>query len=452
MSTAPTAPAPSFTQRYQEEVSRGQQEIASRQKAVDDSSSYKPGFFQKLKAIGAGILGGVDAGRDVWNPQRTAAQAELNNAVATTKGNRLEIKNESGIADTEAQTRLRDLEGKKLQGELDAPQQPEHQDIVKEFSDALARGDQSRIDALQPRVKQFLDLTKPPKPEQDKLDKKIDEFVDQNNNRMNVMQRPDGTTYNVARGKERQSGSAPAGSSPDDPKQIADAIMRGEQPPDLHGLYRSNAPVRAELARKGFNLAKADEDWRATQKYLATLNGAQQVRLRQAVGFTRDSLDQLEGIYNEWQKVGATSGWKVFNKASLATAKQLPGAPGDLAHRLEARVADLTSELGTVYKGGNSSTDESLKLAAQNLGTDWNERTFRDALKDIRQSLQIRENSIKNTQVEGASPDNAYKPGGVGTPAREFGAAPAGKAEGSTGKLPDGTRVIVKNGRLVEQK
>jgi hypothetical protein len=193
-----------------------------------------------------------------------------------------------------------------------------------------------------------------------------------------------------------------------DAKDIADAIQNGEQPPTLQGLYRNAGPVRAELARRGVPLAQMESDWKATQKHIATLNGAQQERLRQAISFTSDSLNVIDGLYDEWKKAGATSGFKIFNKASLAAAKQLPGEAGSAATRLDAQINDLTSELGTVYKGGNGSTDESLKLAAGNLSGDWNETTFKAALKQIRTNLGIRSNSIKNSQVAGASDNNMY--------------------------------------------
>lgn len=193
-----------------------------------------------------------------------------------------------------------------------------------------------------------------------------------------------------------------------DAKDIADAIQNGDQPPTLTGLYRNAGPVRAELARRGVPLAQMESDWKATQKHLSTLNGAQQERLRQAISFTSDSLNVIDGLYDEWKKAGAISGLKVFNKASLATAKQLPGEAGSAATRLEAQINDLTSELGTVYKGGNGSTDESLKLAAGNLQADWNEMTFKAAIKQIRQNLTIRQNSIKNSQAAGVSQNNMY--------------------------------------------
>ena len=208
----------------------------------------------------------------------------------------------------------------------------------------------------------------------------------------------------------------PAGiASPTDIGDLAHGVMSGQLPPDLKEYgFRDRSAIAAELKRQGFDLTKATQDWTATQKYLATLNGSQQTRLRQAVESTKGYLGQVEDIYNQWQKVAPTSDWKAFNKASLATAKQLPGESGDLAHRLEARIADLTSDLGTVYKGGNSSTDESLKLAAKNLEGDWNEKTFKDAIADIRKSIVIRENSLKlptaGTNAGTYTPNSEQKP------------------------------------------
>jgi hypothetical protein len=192
-----------------------------------------------------------------------------------------------------------------------------------------------------------------------------------------------------------------------DPRAIADAIINGDQPPDLQGLYRYGAPVRTALAKAGYNLTKAKEDWQATQKYLATLNGQQQVRLRQAVSFTKDSLDLIEDLAKQW-KGGK---FPLLNRAALLAAKN--GAMGQnaaaIATKLEAQIADLVSELGTVYKGGNSSTDESLKLAAQNLKSDWSESVLIANLSQVRKNLQIRENSIRNGAPIGNA-DNPYAP------------------------------------------
>ena len=191
--------------------------------------------------------------------------------------------------------------------------------------------------------------------------------------------------------------------SRDDAKDIADAIQNGEQPPTLQGLYRNGAPVRAELARRGVNLAKMEVDWKATQRFLNTLNGPQQLRLQQAVSALPPMLDKIQGLYDEWKRVGTTSGIRIFNKASLEAAKQLPGRAGAVAQALDTQIADLTSEMGQVYMGGNSPTDHSLGLAAKNLSGDWNDETFTEGIKQARDNVKIRKNSIENSYPEGVS-------------------------------------------------
>jgi hypothetical protein len=446
----PAVPGGPAQQRFEELNKQGPPQPKWWQRALEIAGSVAPfglavekqlpqtpiGYNAALNKAGVQAAKEQTLGKDAAEEQRAAA-GEKRTAESAPIKNRLET-----AQAREAEARATQLEGK--------PDE-EHQDIVKEFSDALAKGDTARIDALTPRVKTFLDTTKPQKDQPDKLDKKIDEFVDPKNNRVNVMQRPDGTTYNAIRGQSRAEAGVAA---PSDVKDIARGIMNGIDPPDTMKYgYRDRTAIAAELERQGFDLAKAQQDWTATQKHLATLNGAQQERLRQAVSFTDDSLGILQGLYDQWQKVGPTAGWKTFNKASLAVSKQLPGEAGNLAHRLEAQLADLTSELGTVYKGGNSSTDESLKLAAKNLEGDWNEKTFNDAINQVRQNLEIRKNSIKHSLPAGVSSNSPYTPKGETEAPKDYGDA-QGKPEGKTGTMKvDGkdVKVIVKAGRIVGQ-
>lgn len=196
-----------------------------------------------------------------------------------------------------------------------------------------------------------------------------------------------------------------------DAKDIADAIENGDQPPTLQGLYRNAAPVRAELARRGVPLAKMETDWKATQKYIGTLNGSQQVRLRQAVETASESVDKISDLYQQLQKAAPTGGFKAWNKGVLATAKQLPGTAGSLATNLEAQIADLTSELGNVYMGGNSPTDHSLSLAGKNLSGDWNKQTFEDAIKQIKLNIKIRQNSISHGAPSGIGASQYFQGG-----------------------------------------
>lgn len=211
----------------------------------------------------------------------------------------------------------------------------------------------------------------------------------------------------IAAGAPRPLGAA--GSTASDIVTLnTDAIVSGNQPPDLKNLYRYGAPIKAELQKRGYNLVQAQEDWLAQTKMIATLNGPQQTRLRQATNFAYDSLPIIEDLAKQWD----AGGYPLLNKARLAAAKQ--GALGaeaqTIATQLDTQIADLTSELGTVYKGGNSSTDESLKLAGKNLQADWSKDTLQKNIDLVRKNLDIRKNSL-NLAVAGVG-ENRYAPKG----------------------------------------
>lgn len=417
--TGPATPAVSLGgAAVQPERPGAQQQLSELQapKRADFPAEKMP-IWKKLLGAAASTAAGIrdpnEAGataRDFFGAPQKKADEQFNQAEQQYNAQRQNITDEAALGEkeattAEAQARTRETDARTKMLGQPKPEKPEDLKIG-EYTNA--EGHPTFV-FRKPTGELYENSVGGTVKEKDgpQLDKKVDEFVDKNNRRMNVMQRPDGTTYNVARGEVRAEAGTAGGQ---DVKDLAGGIIAGTSPPDMREYgYRDRTALAAELKRQGFDLTKAQQDWTATQKYLATLNGAQQTRLRQAVSFTKDGLDQLEDIYNQWQKVGSTSNWKVFNRGSLATAKQLPGAAGDLANRLEARLADVNSELGTVYKGGNSSTDESLKLAAKNLSGDWNEQTFKDALKDIRESLKYRENSMKLIPA-GTSSGNAYTP------------------------------------------
>jgi hypothetical protein len=194
-------------------------------------------------------------------------------------------------------------------------------------------------------------------------------------------------------------------------KEIAQSIIDGLQPPDMKGNYRAGPYVKRFLAEKGYDFTTASRDWQAITRFMSTLNGPQQVRLKQAIDFTNDTIPQIEELWGKLKATGLPTGYKMWNKAALTAAKNLPGDAGSIANNLDALLADFTSELGTVYKGGNSSTDESLKIAATNLKSEWNPQTFDDAIKRLKRTLVIRKNSIYNSIPSGVSQNTPYLKG-----------------------------------------
>jgi len=242
---------------------------------------------------------------------------------------------------------------------------------------------------------------------------------------------PGSQIYNVRTGQAPPGG----GGGSDIIKQTADGIENGTSPPDMKGLGRLRVPVQAELATRGFNLSQANLDWQATQKHLATLNSGGQERLNQAINFVSDTIPVIRQLYAEWQQLAGVSGYKILNKGTLAAMKQLPGRPGAVAQALETQINDFASELGTVYKGGGTSTDKSLGMAATNLQADWNPETFNAALNLAEKNIAIRKNSVAHSTVRGASQANPYATapvpeaatGGGGPVARKFTRGPDGK-------------------------
>lgn len=221
-------------------------------------------------------------------------------------------------------------------------------------------------------------------------------------------------------------------STKEDIKDTADAIENGEAVPVLTNYsFRDRTALTAELRRRGFNQATAERDWKSIQKHLTTLNGAQQERLRQAISFAHDHLQVVDDLYKQWATKAKSSGFKAINKAALKLSSQMPGEMGALAQNLLAQINDFTSEMGTVYKGGNASTDETLRLAAGNLRADWNEQTWNKAVGLLKQSLTIRKNSINTSQPIGVSSSSPYLPPMAGKEALPGSAGPeVGTVEG----------------------
>jgi hypothetical protein len=212
---------------------------------------------------------------------------------------------------------------------------------------------------------------------------------------------------------------------------IADAVCRGEQPPTLTGLRKYTGLVREEMAKLGCDLTESTQDWNAISKHISTLNSAGQLRMRQATTFAYHSLDLVEKFANEWD----AGQFPALNKAEmqLAMAGGLGKEAARIANNLNSTITDLVSELATVYRGGLSSTDSSIALAAENLKTEWSKEVLLSGIQLMRDTLQIRLNSINTTGVAG-TPYNRYSRDSV--PVDDAGAAY--EAPGAAGGLTVG--------------
>lgn len=175
----------------------------------------------------------------------------------------------------------------------------------------------------------------------------------------------------------------------------AQGIMSGVLPPDQSTFsFRDRTVGMAEMARNKFNLSDANNEWKATQKFLSSMNSEKQVRLRQAITSVREALTGLSQLNNEVGK----SELAPLNSAQL-TIRANSGDP--LAVKYLGQINIIRDELAQVFMGGNSPTDKALDLASQTLKGNWSNKQLQSAIDNINTNLQYRENAINFANVQG---------------------------------------------------
>lgn len=223
--------------------------------------------------------------------------------------------------------------------------------------------------------------------------------------------RADAAATEAAR-HNRAMEARPVAGAPAATNNVADAVAgmkAGTLPPQLPSrASKDYTAILAEAKRQGYDLAAAVTDWQATQKHIATMNGAQQLRLSQSINALPEMLDTVETLAGKWRG----GRFPILNRVNLAAAKNGAYGPdvASVATQLDAQIADVTADLGNVYMGGNSPTDHALQLAEKALKSDWSEKVLRDMVGLARNNVQVRLNSIRNTGVAGASANNPYAP------------------------------------------
>lgn len=186
-----------------------------------------------------------------------------------------------------------------------------------------------------------------------------------------------------------------------DMNAVAEEVMAGRQDPNSVGLYRYGAAFRSALAKKHFNLAKAQMEWRAVQRFISTAQGPQQLRVRQNLGTLTESLPLLRNLVTDW----GASGLGILNRAQLAAAKE--GVLGQAARQkavlLDQQIGDVTAELAGVLMGGNAPTDPAFEAAGKSFQSNWDEKTLLAAIDQAEQNANFRKNAIENVGPAGMS-------------------------------------------------
>lgn len=213
-----------------------------------------------------------------------------------------------------------------------------------------------------------------------------------------------GMDYNLTKGElsfkpaSKKISLGAAGVTPQqDISSTVEGVFEGNIPPEKLASWRDVTRVNAELQRKsketGINYPDLVLEWDATKKFVSSANSTQQVRLRQAIDFAQQSTKDLKTLSQEFKR----SNFPILNRAQLVAA--MNGAYGQDAAKkatvFNQQLTDIVADLGNVYMGGNSPTDEGLRLAQQNLQSNWSIDQLDAAIDNVDKLLTFRGNSIK---------------------------------------------------------
>jgi hypothetical protein len=210
---------------------------------------------------------------------------------------------------------------------------------------------------------------------------------------------------------------------------IADAIMSGKQPPTLTGMQRGEADaVRSELASRGFDLAKADLEYKAAVKQIQSLNGPQMTRYAGLATSVVNSIDRLKETSRQMD-LGGLAG---FNKLELETLVSTQGntPEGKLAARYMADVNTVKEEFANLANGGYAPTEPAWKLADQQINGNYGVGALGSSLDEVQMLINFRLNAIPGFRTMGPGSANRYMGGGgVSTPPPASGGDMAGKSD-----------------------
>jgi ElaB/YqjD/DUF883 family membrane-anchored ribosome-binding protein len=190
-------------------------------------------------------------------------------------------------------------------------------------------------------------------------------------------------------------------------EDIAFAMMGkpgyGHQPPTTVGMGRSGIVplIRQVFAREGWDFSKATLDYEAVKRYLSTINGRQQVQIRQSALTADQALGNVLDLNDKLTQLIPRGNATVLNRLSVSAAKDW-GAYGtdaqNTATQLKAQIADLIPELANVFQAGGVPTDQAMKTARDQLNENWSPAQLKAAVTQLRQNLRYRLNSIQAEQ------------------------------------------------------
>ncbi len=235
----------------------------------------------------------------------------------------------------------------------------------------------------------------------------------------NVLNRPvmvssfDNGVYNPATGKYTPL----QGASGDVIDSLVTGIENKTLPPDFsHMSTNVAANVRARLVKDGFDLTTGTLDYKGAGSNVSAINGVRDTNLVAALNTTEHTLDLVDDFAKQWSQF--STDYPAVNNVTLEAAAGgalipiLGQAKGQEAQRLaiqlKAQMGDSASEIGQMFKNGNTPTDQALAQGAEQLDAKWPIGVILNQTKMIRQNVKKRREGLQ-------SASQGLAAGGAGT-------------------------------------
>lgn len=204
-----------------------------------------------------------------------------------------------------------------------------------------------------------------------------------------------------------------------DNEAIADAIAEGKFPPDVSQFSRYSAgPIASILTKKhGFDLFKAQTDYKAFQRHWATLNTGVQKRLQQSIQNAYGTAGVLDELNAKLSTLAPRFRQTPLNR--LAQIAQAEGLGSDEAAatvtQLRGLAETLRFELANVYMGGGVPTDQAQRKAANIIDPSVSPARLTAQIALARRELNIRQQAINSAGPVSPSNPATVEPQGSTT-------------------------------------
>jgi hypothetical protein len=214
----------------------------------------------------------------------------------------------------------------------------------------------------------------------------------------------------------QKAGHQTFGHDPKTATSLVDGIVSGDQPPVLTGLYGMSAPVRAELQQRGFDLSKAQIEWKRAEKQIQSLNGPQMTRFTGLAQSVDSTIDEVKKLSQEMKQ----GGFQLLNRAEIEGAMKLRGntPQGQLATRYVTALNTLKEEFANLAQGGYAPTEPVWALANRQINENFGVDQMGASLGEIQRLIRYRVQAIPGMSTAGPAAANRY----TGTPAAKGGA------------------------------